>query len=240
MEIDVSAHAPRMQKTLLELNFLPVAYIPAMVFHDVERLDIVRMARLNIPPDLGPTQIIPPIESIVQLVMRGFTLKEIAPRIAQVASEIPLFSGLNEEQLTRLARSCSVTCFKKGDRIFQENEKPRNMYIILDGRVSIQMGALKTRIGIVKKGETLGELSLLSFRPHSASAVAETAVEAVSLHFEDLSQLIRLRPDIGVAIYRSLASGLGEKLLRSDLSLIEQLEGKMPDNKLDRPPKRQL
>ena len=41
IEIDVSAYAPRMQRTLLELNFLPVAYVPAMVFYQVERLDVV-------------------------------------------------------------------------------------------------------------------------------------------------------------------------------------------------------
>ena len=51
VEADVSAYSPRMQRTLLEVGFLPVAYVPAMVFHDVERLDIVRMARLFEPWD---------------------------------------------------------------------------------------------------------------------------------------------------------------------------------------------
>ncbi len=42
LEVDVSAHAPRTQRTLLELGFLPVSYVPANVFDEVERLDIVR------------------------------------------------------------------------------------------------------------------------------------------------------------------------------------------------------
>ncbi len=47
IEVDVSAHAPQMQQTLLELGFHPVAYIPAMVFHEVERLDCIRMAKIT-------------------------------------------------------------------------------------------------------------------------------------------------------------------------------------------------
>jgi hypothetical protein len=40
-------------------------------------------------------------------------------------------------------------------------------------------------------------------------------VEAAELLQRDLADLIRRRPDIGVIIYRNLAVGLGEKLLRS-------------------------
>ena len=46
VEVDVSAHATSMQRTLLELGFLPAAYIPAMSFHRVERIDGIRMVRL--------------------------------------------------------------------------------------------------------------------------------------------------------------------------------------------------
>ena len=53
IEVDVSAYAPRMQRTLVELGFLPVAYLPALVFHEVERLDVVKMVRLLDPPEVS-------------------------------------------------------------------------------------------------------------------------------------------------------------------------------------------
>jgi len=34
---------------------------------------------------------------------------------------------------------------------------------------------------------------------------------------DDLQDLVRQRPDIGVVLYRNLARGLGEKLRRADL-----------------------
>ncbi|MDH4328103.1 MAG: hypothetical protein OEV77_06260, partial [Nitrospira sp.] len=50
---------------------------------------------------------------------------------------------------------------------------------------------------------------------HSATATAEGQVEAAELLHRDLAGLIRRRPDIGVIIYRNLAIGLGDKLMRS-------------------------
>ena len=36
---DVSAHSPRLQRTLLDLGFLPAAFVPGMVFHQTARWD---------------------------------------------------------------------------------------------------------------------------------------------------------------------------------------------------------
>ena len=56
---------------------------------------------------------------------------------------------------------------------------------------------------------------------HSASAVAKSQVETAVLSHESLESLIRRRPDVGVVLFRNLATGLGEKLQRSDLALLE-------------------
>jgi hypothetical protein len=50
-------------------------------------------------------------------------------------------------------------------------------------------------------------------------ARAKTRVETAVFEHGDLAQLIRLRPDIGLHIYRNLALGAGEKLKRVDVSL---------------------
>ncbi len=59
-------------------------------------------------------------------------------------------------------------------------------------------------------------MALLTGTPHSATAVAVGAVEAAVMTRAGLEELVRLRPDIGVVLYRNLASGLGEKLRRTD------------------------
>ena len=222
IEIDVSAYAPRMQRTLLELNFLPVAYVPAMVFYQVERLDILKMVRLNKLQDLGPLALTEPVQAVADVVMRGFSSCVIAPRMAQAIKEIPLFQGMNSEQAIRLAGACTVREVRAGERLFAEHEPADRLYILLQGQVAITCGSPAVMIGTVRTGETCGEVSLLSARPHSATATAEGHVEAAELPQHDLADLIRRRPDIGVIIYRNLAVGLGDKLLRSGNSRRER------------------
>ena len=215
IEIDVSAYAPRMQRTLLELNFLPVAYVPAMVFYQVERLDIVKMVRLNALQDLGPLGLTEPVQAIADVVMRGFSTCVIAPRMAQAIKEVPLFHGMNTEQATRLAGIFAGKHIRKDERLFAEHEPAERLHLLLQGEVTISSGSPSKVIGVVHTGEICGEVSLLSARPHSATAKAVIDIEVAELHRRDLEDLIRRRPDIGVIIYRNLAVGLGDKLLRS-------------------------
>jgi len=222
IEIDVSAYAPRMQRTLLELNFLPVAYVPAMVFYQVERLDIVKMVRLNKLQDLGPLALTEPMQAVADVVMRRFSTCIIAPRMAQAITKVSLFQGMNCEQATRVAGVCTVQDFRPGECIFAKADQADRLYIVLQGQVAISCGIPAVTIGTVGAGETCGEVSLLSGRSHSATATAERCVEAAVLLQRDLADLIRRRPDIGVIIYHNLAVGLGDKLLRSGSSRRER------------------
>ncbi len=215
IEIDVSAYAPRMQRTLLELNFLPVAYVPAMVFDQVERLDIVKMVRLDKLQDLGPLALVEPMQAVADVVMRGFAACVVAPRMAQAIKYIPLFAGMTGEQARRLAGACTVRAWRDGERLFAAHDPADRLYIVLEGRVVISGGTPGSTIGTVRTGEICGEVSLLSAKPHSATATAQGRVEAAELRQGDLAEVIRRRPDIGVIIYRNLAVGLGEKLLRT-------------------------
>lgn len=215
IEIDVSAYAPRIQRTLIELEFRPVAYVPAMVFHEVERLDIVKMMRLLQPPELGPLALETPVQLVADLVLSGFARRAVTPRMAQAMLEAPLFAGMNEEQGTRLASICRVAAYDAGETMFTEGEVADCLYLVLEGEVRVSAGGVGATLGTVGSGELLGELSLLTRRAHSASVTTMTPVESAELSHRDLSDLIRRRPDIGVIIYRNLALGLGSKLRRT-------------------------
>ncbi len=219
VEVDVSAYAPRMQRTLLELNFLPVAYVPALAFNDVERLDVVKMVRLLVPLDLGHIELSPSAKKIADIVLRGFTNRIVLPRIAKAVEALSLFAGLNDEQINRIAGVCTVATFESEQPIFKEGDLGQSMYVILDGLVLITVEGSEQPVGTVGVGECLGEMSLLTGASHSATACARGEVESAVLLHHDLAELIRQRPDIGLLIYRNLAVGMGNKLHRSDLSL---------------------
>jgi GNAT superfamily N-acetyltransferase len=215
VEVDVSAHAPRMQRTLLELNFLPAAYLPALVFHEVERLDVVRMVRLLAPVPVAPAGLGPRAQALAGAVLRQFASRAVLPRVAQAVRGLSLFAGLSPEQVNRLAGACGLSAFEPGALIFAEGQASSEMYLVLTGQASITVAGTPRPVGAVKAGECLGELSLLTGAAHSATARADTEVEAAVLRHQELVNLVRLRPDIGLLIYKNLATEIGCKLKRS-------------------------
>jgi hypothetical protein len=217
IEVDVSAHAPRMQRTLLELQFIPAAYVPALVFHEVERLDVVKMVRLLVDQDPGmPGAEGPRARAVAETVLQKLAGRAILPRIAQAVRELPLFSGLEPEQVHRLAGVCSVTPFAPGEVIFRAGTVGQEMYILLQGEGTISLEGSPSVVGVVQAGECLSEISLLTRQPHSATATARTPVEAACLGHKELTELTRLRPDIALLMYRNLALGLAQKLQRAN------------------------
>ena len=57
--------------------------------------------------------------------------------IARALQEIPLFKGLPEEHIKRLADIAVIKVFKRGEIIFSEGEEATGFYIVLTGRVKI-------------------------------------------------------------------------------------------------------
>ncbi|MFG0335256.1 MAG: hypothetical protein ACF8TS_18005 [Maioricimonas sp. JB049] len=100
VEIDVNADVSRMQKTLLQFGVHPVGYVPALAFHDVERFDVVKMVRLNVPAATHDAAVV--------------------PRVAAALPQIEMFPGMSNEQSDVVASACSVTEFPSGTRVFQE------------------------------------------------------------------------------------------------------------------------
>ena len=215
VEIDVSAHATRMQRTLLELGFVPAGYVPAMAFHRVERLDIVKMVRILAPLDPGPVEVEEPVRTMHRIVLGAFERREVAPRIEAAIDRIDLFDRLGPEQARRLARLCVPDAFADGERMFGPAEEPDEMWLVLEGTVSISVPG-HGEVGRVAAGECVGEVALLTGEPHTADAIAVGEVEAASIRRDELLGLVRRRPDIGVVLYRNLALGLGAKLWRAD------------------------
>jgi hypothetical protein len=222
IEVDVSAYAPRMQRTLIELGFQPAAYVPALVFHAVERLDIVKMVRLLIP--LGPEDaaLSPRARAVADLVRRGFLSRGILPRIAEAVRDAPLFAGLNAEQIHRLAGVCTLKTFAAGENVVTEGSLEKEMYVLVEGEAAVHVAGGAAPVGRVGAGECLGEMALLTGTAHSATAVARSRVETAVLGHHDLTELVRQRPDIGLVIYKNLAVGIGEKLKRLDRTLVSQ------------------
>lgn len=218
IEADISAYSARMQRTLLELGYLPAAYIPSMAFHRVERLDAVRMVRLLAPLETDKLQLHDTSTGVAEIVIRQFRQREVSPQLLALVGEVAIFRGLNETQTMQLAAICTPGTYGPGEKLIEQGAPAGRALVILSGSVSVSMDG--KRVGSIGPGESLGELSLLRDGPHSATATAEEQTEVAILEQDPLQKLVRRRPDIGLVLYRNLATQLGEKLLRADQKLM--------------------
>lgn len=212
IEVDVNADAPRMQRTLLELEFSPCAYIPALTFHQVERLDVVKFAHLNHPPDLSTIVAAPPSKQMVDLIAGQFKRTAADPRVLAAADISPLFAGLNADQKSHLSREFSVRAYRQGDKVFTTKEPAEHLYLIVEGGVEITDPVGSRKIATAQAGDCVGERSLITGIEHvySADAIADT--EMAVLSDASIARLVRRRPDIGVILYKNLAQLLARKL----------------------------
>lgn len=107
--------------------------------------------------------------------------------------------------------------FPQGDVIIHAGRQPRHVFVILNGRTRIESN-LGVKLAQVAEGDICGEMSFLEGTIASASAIAETAVEALAIEWAKLQQLFDLYPHLGSRFYRSLALNLSRRL-RKQLTL---------------------
>src|SRR5215471_6777473 len=85
---------------------------------------------------------------------------------------VPLFSGLNEDELGRVAELSRIAEVPAGTVVTQTGEPGDSFFIIIDGAVTV-----RTPVGVdrqLQPGDFFGEMSLIDGEPRSATIVAST------------------------------------------------------------------
>lgn len=212
IEITVSAYWPEIQRTLSNLGFVPVAYCPSFVFHEVERLDTIKMAKLYVPYAVDDVQLTDSSREIFDLVRAGFEEKRVGLSINETTQKMAIFAGLEEGELTKIAGLCRLVDYKEGETILKAGAYDDTFYMVMDGRIDIIAPEGTDIVGKIERGDFLGEIALVSHQPFTATAVAATNVTLVALKHQDFERLIDRFPRIGMQVMRNIAISVGEKL----------------------------
>jgi len=82
--------------------------------------------------------------------------------------------------ISGIARSLgTVMDLAAGDTLFREGDRPRCMYVLLDGQMAVRRRDLV--IETVGPGQAIGILSLLDHEPRTVTAEARTACEVAAI-----------------------------------------------------------
>jgi hypothetical protein len=217
IEVDVSAYSPQMQRTLDRLGFIPVAYCPSMVFRGVERLDVIRMAKLNFPPDVKNLKLTSMSEDMFKLVMKDLECKKIGMEITEITRQSDIFKGLSDGELSQLAQICKMVSYPAGTTICREGECGSDIYVLAEGRATVnakRTGKTKSKIGSIKKGEIFGEMAIIEDLPRVADLITDVDSKLVVIDRFELENLMNRNNHLGKLVMQNVAKGLSRKLRR--------------------------
>ena len=149
----------------------------------------------------------------------------------ELLRSVPLFQGLNEEDLSGLVSNLSELHFAAGQVIINQGEPGTEMFIVASGDVNIFLpGDASRRVSLkdIARGEYFGELALFDDKPRSASALATTHAVLLQLTRATLAAYLERRPSAAMSILQTMAGRLRETnaLLseRATKNAVEEIE----------------
>jgi CRP-like cAMP-binding protein len=141
--------------------------------------------------------------------------------------KIPLFEKLSPTDLKQVAMIAEESMFTDGETFAEEGEHGDVMYVIVSGKVKVATADAneKTEVVLAERGvgDYVGEMSLINSEPRIASLTAIGTVRTLCLNQKSFLDLLRERPDVGMALIRVLSLRLKEAN-----ELIEKISPKTP------------
>jgi CRP-like cAMP-binding protein len=123
---------------------------------------------------------------------------------------VPLFSSLPPADLKQVAQIGREKFFPHGEAIVQIGEVGDEVFIIVSGEVRVLVENDR-EIARRHAGEYVGEMSILSQEPRSATVVADGDVRTLCITQAQFEGILRERPETALAVMRVLCKRLQEQ-----------------------------
>lgn len=147
-------------------------------------------------------------------------------------AEVPLFATLRDDELETLAETAERRFFRAKETLIRRGEPGDSMFVLLEGLLDVRIAVdgpiqgghvEETSVARIDPGCFLGEMSLLTGEPRTATVVASTDAVVYEVNREILEPLIRERPEIAEEMGRALAlHQLRDAQTRAEMSHAEQ------------------
>ncbi len=144
------------------------------------------------------------------------------------AQTIPLFAGLRPSQARVVVLMGDLRRFKPGQEIVRRGERGDEMYVIIQGRADVWIGAGRERHRIteMRRGDVFGEMGLVrGGNERSADVVAATDVEALTVDERFLQRIQRRYPRIASKVLLNLSRILSDRLQQANVRFLEARAG---------------
>lgn len=135
------------------------------------------------------------------------------PDVLQFLAEVPVFSGLDPNTLSEVAGQVEWRHIHGGSVLFRQGDEGDALYIVVSGRLRVLLEladrtAVRRALRDVSRGETVGEIALVTGEARSATVVALRDTELGRLSRSAFTRLLEREPVTAMGLTRMLARWL--------------------------------
>jgi CRP/FNR family transcriptional regulator, cyclic AMP receptor protein len=128
--------------------------------------------------------------------------------LVQNLSRVPMFAGMKEKELKRLAKGMAERTFKEGDEIATEGESGVGFFVIEDGNATVTLkGEVVNTLG---PGDHFGEIALIDRGPRTATVVAATELRCRGMTSWEFRPFVQSHPEVAWPLLEHLVGRLRE------------------------------
>lgn len=120
-------------------------------------------------------------------------------------SEIGIFEPLTASQCEALTKIAEVEDCDANCKLFSTGEEARDVYILLEGKVSIQvqLSSRPEKVDVVmlsRKGQVIGWSGLLGTSHYTASGICQGRAKMLKIPGKELMEILEMDQEAGFAV----------------------------------------
>ena len=146
-----------------------------------------------------------------------------AQQFQPLLAQHPFSRDFQPQQIGRLAAQARAVTFAANQVIFRSGEECADFYLIISGRVALEMlvGKNVLRIQTLSDGDEFGFSALIAGRAMTFQARALQPVEALAFDGGQLLEACRQDPAFGFILMRKMLQMVSERLDATRLQLMD-------------------
>lgn len=135
------------------------------------------------------------------------------PGVFELLRAQEIFTRLDEKHLELMSRDCEIKSFPAETIVFREGERGDSLFIVLSGVISVAITSGKKEVELERlgSGSCIGEMSLLTGNPRSATVKSFTDVELIEVPKSSISLVLKKKKEILEYFAESMATRQARK-----------------------------
>ena len=126
---------------------------------------------------------------------------------AATLKRVPLFAGLDDKEINRIAKSMRERRFRAGETLLEQGASGVGFFVIEEGEADVTVeGEPK---GTVGPGDYFGEIALLSDSARTATLTAKSDMLCYGMTSWEFKPLVQSNSDLAWKLLTAMAAKLG-------------------------------